>query len=588
MVTAYLGVKFDGHDTAAFLLIPHVRQAYGLSTERLTRVKHDRLFPVCAIERIAQQAAGALSSVDRICCANAFLSHRTRIYALDKYEQDVEVRRVARPGGVPANGMGTRALRAHGDFGTLHEIMLRHVRRIFSGAKVSLRHFDHEYCHARSTYDFGPIDEALVLTMDGSGDGGVFSRAYVGCGGCLTPVAASGSLTRLSDPSHGGQFEAPCSLGGIYAYFTHLLGFLPNSEEGKLEALAATGRPIAPLYRSMIRAWRIGSDLSLQIDADQLKPAISACSGPDGSLAEPPADLAATVQLFLEDVVVAYARRLLQATESRSLCVSGGVFANVLLNMRMADLVGGRMYVAPAMGDEGSAQGAASASLTADVGEGVETAWLRGLAMPYFGTTYCRADVIAALQSRRDSLQFEVNVTDVPDTIAQRLQTGEIGALFQGRMEFGPRALGNRSILASPGDIRLKDRINTEIKRRPSFQPVCPAVLRSELQRLFPTAYPNPHMTCAFPLAREHRAALPGAVHLDGTSRVQFVGPEENALLFAILQRMRAITGYGVILNTSFNIHGKAIVESPDDAIDDFLVSGMDFLIIEGILVRRC
>jgi hypothetical protein len=115
VVTAYLGVKFDGHDTAAFLLIPHVRQAYGLSTERITRVKHDRLFPVCAIERIAQQAAGALSSVDRICCANAFLSHRTRIYALDKYEQDVEMRRVARPGGVPANGTGAHALRTHGD-----------------------------------------------------------------------------------------------------------------------------------------------------------------------------------------------------------------------------------------------------------------------------------------------------------------------------------------------------------------------------------------------------------------------------------------------------------------------------------------
>lgn len=583
MVTAYLGAKFDGHDTAAFLLIPHIRQAYGLSTERLTRVKHDRLFPVCAIERIAQQAAGALSSVDRICCANAFLSHKTRIYPLDQYERDLEIRRLATPAGAPANSTGAVALGARAEFGTLHEIILRHVRQIFPRAKVSLGHFDHEYCHARSSYDFGPIDEALVLTMDGLGDGGVFSRAYVGRGGGLTPVAASHSPARLRERR---AFDAPCSLGGIYAFFTHLLGFLPMSEEGKLEALASAGRPISSLYESMMRARCIGTDLSLQLDAEQLEAAISACVGPDGGLSEAPADLAATVQLFLEDVVVAYARRLLRETGSRALCLSGGVFANVLLNMRMADLVGGRMYVAPAMGDEGSAQGAASASLTADVGEGGDTAWLRSLSMPYFGTSYSRAEVVAALQRRGGSLRVDDTIVDVPDAIAQRVQAGEIGAVFQGRMEFGPRALGNRSILASPGDVRMKDRINTQIKRRPPFQPVCPAVLRSELERLFPTAYPNPHMTCAFPLAREHRTALPGAAHLDGTSRVQFVGPEHNPLLFAILHRMRVMTGYGVILNTSFNIHGKAIVESPDDAIDDFLESGMDFLVIEGILVR--
>jgi hypothetical protein len=149
-------------------------------------------------------------------------------------------------------------------------------------------------------------------------------------------------------------------------------------------------------------------------------------------------------------------------------------------------------------------------------------------------------------------------------------------------MEFGPRALGNRSILANASDIRVKDRINTKIKCRPSFQPVCPAVLRSELQRLFPTAYPNPHMSCAFPLRANIGLPSPAQSTLTGLP-VQFVGQEDNALLFAILQRMRVMTGYGVILNTSFNIHGKAIVESPDDAIDDFLESGMDFLVIEGI-----
>lgn len=587
MVTAYLGVKFDGHDTAAFLLIPHRQEAYGLSTERLTRVKHDRLFPVCAIERIAEEAEDALSRVDRICCANAFLSHRTRIYALDQYERDVESRWRGLRGGRQEALDGPVALGARLQFGTLHEIILLHVRRIFPGAKVNLGHFDHEYCHARSSYDFAPIEDALVLTMDGAGDGGVFSRAYRGSGGSLTPVASSHSPDRLRCPSVERPFSAPCSLGGIYAYFTHLLGFMPNSEEGKLEALAAAGRPVASLYTSMARAWGIGADLSLQLDTECLELAIKACVAPDGALEADPADLAATVQRFLEDVVIAYARHLLKVTGSEALCLSGGVFANVLLNMRMADLVDGRMYVAPAMGDEGSAQGAASASLVADVGVGGDTAWLRGLSMPYFGTSYSRAQVIAALDRHRSSLLIDDDVGDIAGEVVRRVHAGEIGALFQGRMEFGPRALGNRSILASPRDLCFKDRINAHIKRRPPFQPVCPAVLRGELQRLFPPAYPNPHMTCAFPMEQEHQAALPGAAHIDGTSRVQFVGPDDNELLYDILLRMRVATGYGVILNTSFNIHGKSIVESPEDAIEDFMAAGMDFLMIEGILVRR-
>lgn len=587
MVTAYLGTKFDGHDTAAFLLIPQFKQAYGLSTERLTRVKHDRLFPVGVIERIAQQAEGLLSSVDKICCANSFLSHRTRIYALDQYERDVELRRTTTTGITAANGRERTAHPACSGFGTLHEIILRHLRRIFPRAKVSLSHFDHEYCHARSSYDFGPIDEALVLTMDGEGDSGVFSRAYVGCAGRLTQVAASCSPHRLHGTLQGRGFDGPCSLGGIYAFFTHHLGFVPNSEEGKIEALAAAGRPISWLYASMMRSCRIGEDLSLQVDAEQLLPVMAALAAPEGHLVEAPADLAATAQLFLEDVVVAYTRRLLRETGSRALCLSGGVFGNVLLNMQMADLVGGRMYVAPAVGDEGSAQGAASASFVADVGEGSAATWLRDLSMPYFGTSYDQAEAIAALDRRRARLHVVDAGVDIADTVAQRVHTGEIGGLFQGRMEFGPRALGNRSILASPRDISIKNRINAKVKRRPPFQPVCPAVLRSELERLFPTAYPNAHMTCAFPLAREHRTALPGAAHLDGTSRVQFVGAEDNPLLFEVLRRMQAITGYGVILNTSFNIHGKTIVETPDDAIDDFLESGMDFLLIMGILVER-
>lgn len=588
MVTAYLGTKFDGHDTAAFLLLPHHQEAYGLSTERLTRVKHDRLFPVCAIKRIAEEAGSALSSVDRICCANSFLSHRTRIYALDHYDRNVDLRRQNSSGVLRKVSDRLQLQSARIEFGTLHEIILLHVRQIFPNARVSLSHFDHEYCHARSSYDFAPIDDALVLTMDGSGDNAAFSRAYRGSGGALTPVASSYSPQRLRDPRMGRSFSAPCSLGGIYAYFTYLLGFLPNSEEGKLEALAAAGREIPSLYEAMTGAWSIDADLSLLLNAQQLESAINYYLRPDVGVEADPADLAATVQLFLEDVIVAYTSRLLEHTGLKGLCLSGGVFANVLLNMKIADLVGGRMYVAPAIGDEGSAQGAASASLIADVGVGAQSAWLGSLSMPYFGTSYCRSRMVDALDQYQSRVVMVGNCGgNLAAEVARRVHAGQIGALFQGRMEFGPRALGNRSILASPRDLRFKDRINSQIKRRPPFQPVCPAVLLSEMSRLFPSAHPNRHMTCAFHLAQEHLLALPGAVHIDGTSRVQFVGPDDNKFLYDLLFEMQALSGYGVILNTSFNIHGKAIVESPEDAIEDFLDAGMDFLVMEGILVQR-
>ena len=297
-------------------------------------------------------------------------------------------------------------------------------------------------------------------------------------------------------------------------------------------------------------------------------------------------DLAATVQAFVEVVMADYIGALLDKTGSSNLCVGGGVFANVMLNRRLAELVNNRIYIAPAMGDDGSAQGAAIAAMMEDE-KGTDRSWLRKLTMPYFGTSYTPNEVRAILQRFNHSLTVAEMGDQLVTEVARRITSGQIGAIFYGRMEFGPRALGNRSIVASARNKCTRDRINFDIKKRPRFQPVCPAVLDEEIDRLFMNAYLNKHMTCAFSMRPQYRDILPSAIHVDGTARAQFVCQEDNPWLWSLLRQVKAIEGFGVIVNTSFNIHGKAIVESPLHAVYDFLESGLDFLAIEGFLVIR-
>lgn len=590
MVTAHLGMKFVGHDTAAFLVLPHRRQVFGLSTERITRVKHDNLFPLPTIATLIAEAGDALSDVEQVHCVNSFSSHRHRLYPVEKYETDLMERQTALP---PTRSRLHSTARldpssgAMPEYEMVHYTMLRHLLPMFPMAKVSLHHLDHEYCHARSSYDFSPFDRALVLTMDGSGDHGVFSRAYLGQAGKLRQIGWSSSSHRVSIDGVAASLSQPCSLGGIYSCFTAFLGFKPNSEEGKVEALAAWGRKIPGLYDALKSACRVSPDHhAIELHPELLDRALRRPLPPLGS-ENASADIAATIQSFTEDILVEYVSHLLRHTGANALCLSGGVFANVLVNMRLAELVENRVYIAPAMGDEGSAQGAASASYLAQKGERDDPRWLRELTMPYFGRSYDRRQVQDALSKHSAQINIDEPGDDLAANISRRIEAGQIGALFQGRSEFGPRALGNRSIIASPRETRIRDRINLRIKRRPNFQPVCPAILTDELTRLFPSAYPNKHMTCAFRMKPEFHDTLPAAIHVDGTSRVQFVDESDNALLYAILRQLQQTSGFGVALNTSFNIHGRAMVEDPLQAMTDFLDSELDFLAIEGLLVTR-
>jgi carbamoyltransferase len=596
----YIGSKFDGHDSAIFI-VDHAReQLYGLSSERLSRRKHDDIFPIAALERLLAYAALDPFTISDVRFANAYSSDRDALYPIDKLETEMERRgapahwRSADPStGKDTLGSSSAAPTAENTttpaLETLHDCITRHLRRIFPVARLSVRHHDHEYCHALSSYFFSPMQTALVVTMDGIGDDGIFSRAFIARHGVLKSFGASRSTERLRDPlDQQALFSKPCTLGGIYSYFTHKLGFLANCDEGKVEALAAFGTGIEDIGARLAGAVQLDKRAhSVRIDAHAVREALAdpRLNFAD-SLAEK-ADLAATVQGFIECVVLDYLEHLVDATGMSEICLSGGVFANVVLNMKIAERISDRLFITPAVGDDGSAQGAAVAELLCDGHAPEQVEWLRRAGMPYFGTSYPREDVLAALDTRQGEIHFEDRWLSWPEEAAERIHAGEVGAIFQGRMEWGPRALGNRSILLSPFDPHAKDILNQRVKRRPPFQPVCPAALQAEMHRLFERVYPNKHMTCAFPMKPEHHDRLPSAIHIDGTARPQFVEETDNPGLFRLLTRLKALSDYGVVLNTSFNMHGRTMVESPTHALDDFIDTGLDFMVIEGYLVTR-
>lgn len=174
-----------------------------------------------------------------------------------------------------------------------------------------------------------------------------------------------------------------------------------------------------------------------------------------------------------------------------------------------------------------------------------------------------------------------------PEDAARAILNGKIVAVFQGKMEFGPRALGNRSILADPRDPNVREKMNLMIKRRPHFQPFCPSILETDREELFITSYPNKHMTMAFRFKEKFRNLFPSACHIDGTARPQFVEESDNSHYFRLLSEIKKITGYGIVVNTSFNLHGRAMVMTPEQALQDFLDCNIDILFIEGYMVMR-
>jgi carbamoyltransferase len=437
------------------------------------------------------------------------------------------------------------------------------------GIQAPVTFYDHHYCHATSAYYTSDFDDALIVTLDGGGDG-LSGTVYEG---------RNGNLKKLS------EVDSFNSLGNFYSYITELCGFKAEKHEGKITGLAAIGQPIyADILRQFIR----------YEDPGQIRYTVpmyhrSALK----SLAErlpadyDIADLAASVQIVLEEVGTAFIQYWLRQTGLRKIAVAGGVFANVKFNQRVHELAEvDAFFVHPAMDDSGLSVGSALASLAEEPGR--DPGYLRGrLDNVYFGPDYEDEEISQLI---KDSGFEAKRVANIHEEIAGLLAQGHVVARFTGRMEYGPRALGNRTILYQTTDPSVNDWLNENLART-EFMPFAPATLMEHAQSCYHNMAgaidPARFMTITFECSEGMKAQSPGVVHVDGTARPQLVDEDTSPDFYKILQAYYQLTGIPSLINTSFNLHGEPIVCTPEDALRSFQQGNLDFLAIGDWLVSH-
>lgn len=437
------------------------------------------------------------------------------------------------------------------------------------GITAPVKYYDHHYCHAASAYFTSNYQQALVVTLDGGGDG-LSGSVYRG---------DNGKLTRLS------TVDSFNSLGNFYSYITHLCGFKAESHEGKITGLAALGKPTyIDVLREFVSYENPGKiQYAVPMYHHSALKQIARKLPPDFNKA----DLAASVQLLLEEIGIEYIRFWLKKTQIPSIAVAGGVFSNVKFNQRVHELDEvGNFFVHPAMDDSGLAVGGAFAALADDPSQEPHRL-LRRLENVYFGPGYDDGEIEQAIQSFGYQAENVANITDV---VAKLLAEGHVVARFTGRMEYGPRALGHRSILYQTTDPSINDWLNAHLLRT-EFMPFAPATLIEFAD----TCYDNldgardsaRYMTITFNCTPQMRSQSPGVVHVDGTARPQIIDPETAPDFYKILLAYHALTGIPSLINTSFNMHGEPIVCSPEDALRSFREGKLDYLAIGNWLIAN-
>jgi len=435
------------------------------------------------------------------------------------------------------------------------------------GLTAPVKYYDHHYCHAASAYYTSNYDKALVITLDGGGDG-LSGSVYQG---------ERGKLTRLS------AVDSFNSLGNFYSYITHLCGFKAESHEGKITGLAALGKPT---YINILR------EFVSYAEPGQIQYSIpmyhrSALKQIASRLPEnfDKADVAASVQLLLEEIGIRFIQYWLRKTGIRSIAVAGGVFSNVKFNQHVHELPEvDNFFVHPAMDDSGLAVGGAFAALVDESGMDPKTLCQR-LKNVYFGTSYGDDEIRKSIDTFEFEASYESNITDV---IAKLLADGRVVARFTGRMEYGPRALGHRSILYQTTDPSINDWLNAHLLRT-EFMPFAPATLQEYADECFEgldgARDSARYMTITFNCTEKMRTQSPGVVHVDGTARPQILDPDTAPDFYKIAVAYHKLTGIPSLINTSFNMHGEPIVCTPEDALRSFNEGELDYLAIGNWLV---
>ena len=552
----------QGFDAAAVLVMDG-RVVAAVAEERMDRKKHSAAFPKGAIASCLTQAGITLEDVDELAHAFDYDAYRA-MYALDPVScalfQDVYSR----------------------------DALLAQVRRYLPGfPEQRVLHVDHHQAHAASALYSSGWSDGLVVVVDGLGE----------AHGATVHQAKGGQLHRLL------RISARNSIGILYSLVTFHLGFDFNADEYKIMGLAPYGDPdrFRPFFEREVHLLPDGGieipllhlnqapedrrryRASRQVLCSQLGPARL----PDEPITERDRDVAAALQETLDRVMLHICGHAAQVTKARRIALAGGVALNCTANGKLlASGLFDDVYVQPASGDDGSALGAAlhRAQVHGEVRN-------ERMPVPFLGPAPAAGDIDAALTAAAPhvSVRRFDSLGETCQVAAQLIAAGRVVAWYRGRMEFGPRALGNRSILADPAHPEMRDRINAMVKMREAFRPFAPAVTVEQVQEYFdiPPGTELPYMIMVVPVRREYRALLPAVTHVDGTARVQTVSAKDNHDFHVLLRAVGQATKREMVLNTSFNVKGQPIVNTPREAIQTFLSTGIDFLFLENSLVSR-
>jgi carbamoyltransferase len=555
-----LGLNYSQmHDSSA-CIVRDGELLFAVAEERISRLKHDARFPALAIQACLDFAKIKPDQVAEVCVGwqppRATYGHDLKVFLSGKW---------------PISYLNVlNSTRHFANMQHQHGGANRFARQ-FPSSKARFRFVDHHLAHALSAYGYSGFDDSAIVVMDGRGAWEATS-IWHGSKGRVHPI-----LT----------INWPDSLGLFYAVFTGFLGFAPNSDEWKVMGLAPYGKP--------------GVDLSMFLDlrTTPYKANVDLLHGTGsnpyngwpaalGSPREPESDIndlhkniAYAVQDLCESAMMNVVRLALEKTGSKTLCLAGGVALNSKANGKIATsgLVQ-NIFVQPAASDDGVALGAALVPFL----DGGQRLPLKPMRHAYLGPFFDDDAIASTLATYKIRVE---RLSDPAATAAEFLSDGKILGWYQGRMEFGPRALGNRSIIADPRDPEMNAKVNNAVKFREWWRPFAPSFKKEAAPEYLESAYDSPFMILTAQVRPDKRSVIPSVTHVDGSARPQTVEREINPLYYRLIDEFGKRTGVPVVMNTSFNLRGEAIVHTPTDAIRTFFSSGMDALVLGSFLVEK-
>ncbi len=593
-MSSILGISAFYHDSAACILIDGKIIA-AAQEERFTRIKHDPKYPYNAIEFVLKFSNLKLSEVDQIVFfEKPFL----------KFERLLETYVAFAPRGITSFAKAIPLWIKEKLFQKklLFNKLKSHDENYKSDQNINFS--DHHLSHAASAFFPSPFDEAVVLTADGVGE-------------WATTTVAIGKKNNLEIKK---EIHFPHSLGLLYSAFTYYSGFKVNSGEYKLMGLAPYGNPI---YEEKIKTLiDIKEDGTFRLDQKYFNYATGLTMTNEkfndlfGQRPRDPSnekitqfhmDIAASIQKVTEEVMIKLAKSVRKEYGIKNLCLAGGVALNCVANGKiLKEKIFDNIWIQPAAGDAGGSLGAALALWHIEQGEKREVNSDDDMKGSYLGTEFSQEEIEKELKSIGANFD-RVNYEDLINKTSEFLSNQKVIGWFQGRMEFGPRALGGRSIIGDPRSDKMQKNLNLKVKYRESFRPFAPSVLRDDVSKWFDINVESPYMLLVANINSDkkikmsddqkklfgidklniRRSEIPAVTHVDYSARVQTVKKDNNKRYYDLISKFKEKTGCPVIVNTSFNVRGEPIVNTPTDAFNCFMGTELDYLVIGNCILDK-